>query len=247
MGRRGRADSGRRDGGATLRETNVDYDETIEAMRSRARPGAAEGMKRFGINPEKAIGVPLPELRKIAKRAGTDRALARKLWASGIHDARILASMVEDPERATEAQMDRWVKAFASWDVCDECCMNLFWKTEFAYPKAVEWSRREREFEKRAGFALMAVLAWKDKEAPDARLEAFLPIVEREATDERNFVRKAVNWALRQIGKRNLALNRKAVRTAKRIAKLDSKAARWIARDALRELEGEAVQARLRR
>lgn len=187
----------------------------------------------------------VPNLRKIAKEAGRDHALAGKLWSSGIHEARILASMVDEPERVTKKQVNAWIKDFDSWDVCDQCCMNLFDKLSFAFEKAVEFSKKKREFEKRAGFALMACLAWHDKEAGDEKFKAFFPHIIEGATDERNYVKKAVNWALRQIGKRNLHLNKAAVKTAKEIQEIDAKSAKWIASDAIRELESEAVQKRL--
>ncbi len=225
----------------------MDYDDIVKELERRARPEALEGMARYGISTENALGVRVPDLRKLATRIGTDHAIARKLWASGIHDARILATMVEDPARVTEAQMERWAKRVGSWDLCDQCCMNLFAKTAFAWDKAFEWSERDEEFVKRAAFALMAVLAVHDKDATNKQFATLFPVIEREATDERNYVRKAVNWALRGIGKRNRSLNRRAVAAAKRIAKIDSKAARWIAADALRELTGEGVQARLRK
>jgi len=205
------------------------------------------GMARFGINTENACGVSLTALRQLAKDIGRDHALALQLWRSGLHEARLLASIIDDPARVTERQMERWVKDFDSWDICDVCCSNLFDATPFAHRKAVEWAARDEEFVKRAGFAMMAALAVHDKAAPDAAFEKFLPIIRREATDARNFVRKAVNWALRQIGKRNLRLNRKGVAAAKMIRRIDSKAARWIAADALRELTSDAVQRRLRR
>lgn len=222
---------------------NVDI--ILERLRSLADPGAVAGMARYGINSQDTLGISVPHLRAIAKEAGRDQALAEQLWASGIHEARILASMVDDPKQVTEAQLERWVVDFDSWDVCDQCCSNLFDKTPFAYDKAVEWSERQEEFVKRAAFALMATLAVHDKKGDDDGFVRFLPIIRREATDERNYVRKAVNWALRQIGKRNLHLNGLAIETAETIREIDSKAARWIANDALRELTGEKVQARL--
>ena len=166
--------------------------------------------------------------------------------ASGIHEARILASMIVDPKMVTSEQMERWVRDFDSWDVCDQCCNNLFKKTGVAYGKAVEWSASDAEFVKRAGFVMMACLAVGDKKADDAQFVPFLRIIVRESGDSRNFVKKAVNWALRQIGKRNAGLNRKALEAAEAIRKMDSKSARWIASDAIRELESEAVQKRLR-
>ncbi|MBI3763615.1 MAG: DNA alkylation repair protein [Chloroflexi bacterium] len=221
--------------------------QVLERLKSLSNPDAVSGMARFGINPHNTYGVSVPDLRKIAKEAGRDHALAGQLWSSGIHEARILASMVDDPALVTEAQMERWVKDFDSWDTCDQCCMNLFDKTRFAYKKAMQWSRRPEEFVKRAGFALMASLAVHDKDASDEQMAKFLPVIEREAGDARNFVKKAVNWALRQIGKRNSNLNKAAIRTAKEIQKSDSKAANWIAADALRELTSEAARQRLRR
>ena len=202
-------------------------------------------MARFGINPENTYGVSIPNLRKIARETGEDHALAQQLWASGIHEARILASFIDKPETVTEAQMESWVKDFDSWDVCDQCCSNLFDKTKFAHRKAAEWSKREEEFVKRAGFTLMAALAVHDKKAADEDFLKFLPIIKRESTDGRNFVKKAVNWALRQIGKRNHNLNQMALKTAEEIQQVNSKSARWIAADAIRELTSEAVQKKL--
>jgi 3-methyladenine DNA glycosylase AlkD len=221
------------------------YEEVMDRLRALSNPEAVAGMARFGINPEKTYGVATPDLRRIAKEAGKDRPLAQQLWASGVHEARILAGMVDDPGTVTEEQMERWAKDFDSWDVCDQCCMNVFEKTSLAYRKAAEWSAREEEFVKRAGFVLMARLAVSDKKAEDQAFEDFLPLIVRESGDNRNFVRKAVNWALRQIGKRNIALNAKALETARAIQQTDSRSARWIASDAVRELTSEAVQKRL--
>jgi 3-methyladenine DNA glycosylase AlkD len=183
----------------------------------------------------------------MARKIGKNHKLAQQLWSTGILEARGIAALVDEPSRVTEKQMEQWVKDFDNWAVCDRCCMNLFDKTIFAWKKAVEWSRRKEEFEKRAAFSLMAVLAVHDKKAEDKRFLSLLPIIRREAVDDRNFVRKAVNWALRQIGKRNLALNKKAIQTAKEIQGLDSRSARWIAADALRELTSVAVHRRLTR
>lgn len=211
-----------------------------------ANPQNVAGMARYGINPENTLGVTIPTLRAIARRTGKDHRLAAHLWNSGIHEARILAGFIDDPEKVTPAQMDRWARDFDSWDVCDQICSNLFDKTAMAYTKATEWSTHQQEFVKRAGFTLMAALAVHDKQTGDQAFEDFLPLILREATDERNYVRKAVNWALRQIGKRNRRLNRQAIKTAKEIQKLDSKAARWIAADAIRELTGAAVLEKLK-
>ena len=204
-------------------------------------------MARFGINPERALGVRIPDIRQLAKELGTDHGLALALWRTEVHEARILASMVADPERVTERQMESWVRGIDSWDVCDQVCGNLFDRTPFARAKAVEWAGREQEFVKRAGFAIMAWRAVHDRVADDREFLELLPVIEREAGDPRNFVKKAVSWALRQIGKRSRPLNRAATAVAKRLAEGgESPAARWVGRDALRELTSDAVRARLR-
>jgi len=221
------------------------YREIIKQLKSLSNPEAVEGMARFGINPRNTFGVSIPNLRKIAKAAGKDHKLALQLWDSGIHEARILSGFIDDPALVTLEQMEEWASDFDSWDVCDQVCSNLFDKTSSAYQKAIEWAGREDEFVKRAGFVLMASLAVHDKAAGENEFEKFLSMIKREAFDERNFVKKAVNWALRQIGKRNAYLNKLAVKTAVEIQKLHSRSARWIAADAIRELESEAVQRRL--
>jgi 3-methyladenine DNA glycosylase AlkD len=219
--------------------------DVLEKLKSLSNPKAVEGMARYGIKPEKALGVSIPLLRKMAKAIGCDHELAQELWATEVHEARILASMIDDPRLVDESQMERWVADFDSWDLCDHCLMNLFEDTGLAWAKAIEWSRREEEFIKRAGFVMMARLAVSDKAAEDGRFEKFFPMIKRGATDNRNFVKKAVNWALRQIGKRNLRLNQKSIELANEIQKLDSKSAAWIASDALQELEDQRVQKRL--
>jgi len=225
----------------------MNLEEVTNRLKANSNPNAVEGLARFGINTNKTLGVSVPNIRKIAKEAGVDHGLAQELWASGIHESRLLASMVDDPKQVTATQMEKWVGDFDSWDVCDQCCSNLFDKTPHAYQKAQEWSTREEEYVKRASFALMAALAVHDKKAADSQFLGFLPMIERESTDERNFVKKAVNWALRQVGKRNLRLNKAALSAAKRVQKKDSKAARWIAADAIRELTSSAVQKKLRK
>ena len=204
-------------------------------------------MSRFGIDTTRAVGVTVTELRRFARDLGHDHELAAALWASGVHEARLLASLVDEPAMVSEAQMEAWVADLDSWDVCDGVCGNLFDRTPFALDKAVEWSTREPEFEKRAAFALMASAAVHRKDLPDAAFASLLPVIRAQAIDERNYVKKAVSWALRQIGKRSSGLNSQAVRTAERIERIDSPAARWVARDALRELRSDAVQARLRK
>jgi 3-methyladenine DNA glycosylase AlkD len=194
-----------------------------------------------------AHGISAPVLHALAKQIGKDHRLAQQLWTTGIHEARILAALIGESEKVTAAEMDRWARDFDSWDVVDTACCYLYAHAKPAWQKAVAWSGRREEFVKRASFSLIAYLSYKDKAAPDARFMRFLRVIEREARDERNFVRKAVNWALRNIGKRNVRLNREAIRAAERIHSQGSRAARWIAADALRELKSAAVHARLRR
>jgi 3-methyladenine DNA glycosylase AlkD len=209
-------------------------------------PSRVEGMARYGIRTDHAVGVRVTELRRFARGLRPDHELAAALWATGVHEARILASLVDDPALVTQAQMDAWVGGFDSWDVCDAVCGNLFDRTPFALDRANEWSRREPEFERRAGFALMAWAAVHRKELPDRAFATFLPRIREASTDDRTYVRKAVSWALRQIGKRSRELNSKAILAAEQIGRIDAGSSRWVARDALRELRGDALQARLR-
>ncbi|CAN5477631.1 DNA alkylation repair protein [soil metagenome] len=211
--------------------------EVIGYLKLKADPICLTGMKRFGIENVNALGISIPVLRKLAHRIKTDHPLAIALWKTGIHEARILASMIDEPALVTRAQIDDWVKDFNSWDLCDQVCGNLFDKTPFAIEKAIEFSSSEQEFIKRAGFVLMAGYAVHNKNAPDATFTALLPLTEREAWDERNFVKKSVNWALRQIGKRNSTLRGYAFDTATRILAQNTKPARWIALNALKELK----------
>jgi 3-methyladenine DNA glycosylase AlkD len=219
----------------------------LDKLQGKARPEQLTGMAKYGMTVEKRLGVSVPEMRKLAKELGRDHKLALDLWRTGIAEARIVAGMVADPAKLTEEQMEEWVKGINSWDVCDQVCMNLFEKSQLAPKKIIDWSEREEEFVKRAAFSLIACLAWHDKRASDEEFVELLPVITRAATDERNFVKKAVNWALRNIGKRNVRLNEAAITTAREIQRLDSKSARWIATDAIRELESYAVQTRLRR
>lgn len=223
----------------------TEVEAVIAQLESCADPAIVAGMKRYGITPGRALGISIYTLRDIAGRIGTNHPLALDLWDCVLHEARILASMVDDPALVTEAQMDHWVKDFDSWDICDQVTSNLFDKTPFAYAKAIEWARREEEFVKRAAFATMAALSVQHKAATNEQLEPFFEIIVSAACDDRNFVKKAVNWALRNLGKRNLELNHKAIETARRIRELDCRAARWIASDALRELESDKIQARV--
>jgi 3-methyladenine DNA glycosylase AlkD len=203
-------------------------------------------MAKYGMTVEQRLGVSVPDIRKLAKEIGRDHKLALALWRTGIAEARIMAAMVGDPDKLTEEQMEDWVKSINSWDICDEVCMNLFEKNQLAWRKIADWAEREEEFVKRTAFSLIACLAWHDKKTSDEKFVELLPIIVQGAADDRNFVKKAVNWALRNIGKRNLNLNSAAINAAKEIKRLDSKAARWIASDTLRELESEAIQSRLK-
>jgi 3-methyladenine DNA glycosylase AlkD len=221
--------------------------DVMAKLRSKARPDQLAGMSKYGMAVERRLGVSVPDMRKLAKEIGKNHELALELWKTGIAEARIVAAMVDDPGELTEGQMEDWVKGIDSWDVCDQVCMNLFEKNQLAWGKIVDWSEREEEFVKRTAFSLIACLAWHDKKTGDEKFIELLPIIIRGSTDERNFVRKAVNWALRTIGKKNLNLNKAAIDAARNIQRLDSKAARWVASDALRELQSEAVQARLKR
>jgi 3-methyladenine DNA glycosylase AlkD len=218
--------------------------EIIAALRARANPANLAGMARYGINTNGTLGVPVYELRALAKQIGRDHALAAQLWASGIHEARILATIVDDPSRVTRRQMDTWARDFDSWDICDQACQNLFRYTPHAWDMAVKWAQSRSEFVRRAGFAMMAGLAGKDKHATDDDFIALFPLLAAAAIDERNMVKKALNWALRAIGKRNSNLRKKAIAAAREIQAIDSKSARWIASDALRELSRSTGETR---
>jgi 3-methyladenine DNA glycosylase AlkD len=221
--------------------------DVLDKLQSKARPEQLRGMAKYGMTVEQRLGVSVPDMRKLAKEIGRDHKLALDLWRTGVAEARIVAGMVGDPAKLTEEQMEDWVKGINSWDVCDQVCMNLFEKNQLAWKKIIDWSERKEEFVKRTAFSLIACLAWHDKKASDEKFIELLPVIMRGATDERNFVKKAVNWALRNIGKRNIKLNEAAINTAKEIQRLDSKAAHWIAADAIRELESDAIQSKLRR
>lgn len=225
----------------------MNCEEILKLLASRPNPHAVEGMARFGIVAKKVYGGwSTPDLRKLARQVGRDHGLAQELWAAEFFEARILATLVADPAKLTERQMNRWAKDFDNWAICDSACINVFRYARVAHRKCVEWSARREEFAKRAAFALMAGLAVADKTASDEAFLRFLPLIKGAATDERNGVKKGVNWALRQIGKRNIPLNRAALAACREIRAIDSRAARWIAADARRELESAAVQRRLR-
>jgi len=178
----------------------------LERLKSKAKPDQLEGMARYGMAVERRLGVSVPDMRKMAKELGKDHRLALELWKTGIAEARMVAAMIDDPARVTEEQMEDWVKDINSWDVCDQVCMNLFEKVPLAWKKILDWSEREEEFTKRTAFSLIACLAWHDKKTEDEKFIELFPVIIRGATDERNFVKKAVNWALRNIGKRKTKL-----------------------------------------
>jgi len=213
----------------------TEIDSILSILRSMASEPNRLGMGRFGINVDRALGIKVTDLRKLARRIEKGHDLALQLWETGIHEARLLATMIDDPSAVIDTQMENWAADFNSWDVVDQACNNLFRRTPFAHTKAADWAARDEEFVKRAGFALMAVLAVHDREASDTVFEKYLALVEREAGDDRNYVKKAVNWALRQIGKRDPSMREKATIVAGRIREQDNKSARWIASDALRE------------
>lgn len=223
-----------------------DCNEIVSKIKSMYNPKNVEGMARYGISTRNTYGVSIPFLRNIAKEKDKNHELAVELWSTDIHDARILAGYMDDPCKVTGKQMDAWVSDFDSWDICDQVCCNLFDKTRFAYQKANKWVKRDEEFIKRAGFVVIAALAVHDKRANDDVFADFLQPIIDSSSDERNYVKKAVNWALRQIGKRSVILNKKAISAALEIEKQDSKAARWIAKDALRELRSDKVQKRIK-
>lgn len=218
----------------------------LRQLRTHADPAAVAGMARYGIRPARPLGVTVSTLRVMAKGIGTDHRLAVRLWKSGIHEARILATLVTDPDEMTEVQIEEWVRQIDSWDLCDQCCANAFAWSPLAERKCLEWSSQEGEYVKRAAFSLMARLAVGNKSAQEKMFIRFLRIISREASDDRNYVRKSVNWALRQIGKRSLSLHRHAVATAREISRINTPSARWIARDALRELTSVQILQRIK-
>ena len=210
----------------------------VALLKKNSNPKNIAGMARFGINPKNTLGISIPFLRALAKKIGKEHQLALQLWKTKIHEARLLAGFIDDPKLVTVKQMESWVNDFDSWDVCDQVCSNLFDKTPYAYQKARQWTKSNKEYVRRAGFVMMACLAVHDKKAPDKTFLQFFPLIEKYSIDERNFVKKAVNWALRQIGKRRHSKLRKpAILLAKRLADSKSPAARWAGKDALRELQ----------
>ena len=222
------------------------YNSIIAELRQHSNPENLAGMTRYGINTENTLGMSMPDLRALAKRTGSNHQLALQLWSSGIHEARILAGLIADPAQAEQKTIMQWAADLNSWDVCDQTCMNFLSKTANARNLAIEFADDDREFVKRAGFATMAVLAVHDKKAPDNHFENFLKIIECESCDGRNFVKKAVNWALRNIGKRSMTLHAKALQTADKLASSTEKSVRWIGKDAARELRNPKIIERIK-
>jgi 3-methyladenine DNA glycosylase AlkD len=225
----------------------VNASEVLAWLERRGTRRQVQALARYGIQARRAFGVSMATLQSLSRQVGKDHALAAALWRSGWYEARMLATLVEDPERVTRAQMDAWVKTFDNWAICDTACFCLFDRTPFAFEKARVWSASPREFEKRAGFALMACLAGHDRTAPDSKFLPMLPRIERGARDERNFVKKSVSWALRRIGERSPALHAAALASAKRLAQSEAAACRWVGKDALRALTSPQVRARVGR
>lgn len=223
----------------------MNTNQLLSTLQSLANPKAKDALSYFKITTKIAYGIPTPLLKKIAKDIGKNHELAQELWATEVFAARAIAALIEEPNKVTAQQMESWLQDFDSWAIVDACCCYLFRLHPNAYEKALEWTLREKEFEKRAGFSLMAYLAVHDKKESDGKFIQFIPAIIREANDERHFVKKAINWALRQIGKRNKKLNTHAIKIAKEMQKQNSRSAKWIAADALRELQSEAIQKRV--
>jgi 3-methyladenine DNA glycosylase AlkD len=219
----------------------------IKRLKKEGNPEVLEGRKHFGIEGSKGFGLTQPQIKAIAKEIGKNHQLALELWETGYHEARHIATLIADKKQITDQLMDKWMKDFDSWDIVDGCCSNYFRYSPNAYEKAIEWTKRKKEFEKRAGFSLMCYLACHDKKADDKQFEQFFPYIYKESDDERNFVKKAVNWAIRQIGKRNEKLCKKAITLAKEIKAKDDPASRWIASGALRELETYLTEGKIKK
>ena len=224
----------------------VNTEELLKTLQSLSTPKAKEALSHFKVTTKIAYGIPTPALKKLAKEIGKNHQFAQELWKTEVFEARAIAVLIEQPEKVTAKQMELWLKDFDSWAIVDTCCCYLFRLMPNAYEKAMEWTLREKEFEKRTGFSLMAYLAVHDKKESDEKFEQFLPLIIREAIDERNFVKKAINWALRQIGKRNKRMNTIAIKVANELLQTPSRSARWIATDALKELHSEAIQKRIK-
>jgi 3-methyladenine DNA glycosylase AlkD len=220
----------------------MNLQQVLERLQAFSNPEKIElKEKKFGITANNSLGIYHQDLKKLAKEIGRDDALALELYETGIYEARILCSKIYLPESITEEQMDRWAGSFENWEICDSFCMGFFAKSKYALAKAKAWSEDEREFVKRAGFVIMAAYGFVDKDSGNEVFEKFFVPIEREAKDSRLYVKKAVSWALRNIGKRNADLQKKAMEVADRILSMDSKSAKWIARNAIAELKKPGV------
>jgi 3-methyladenine DNA glycosylase AlkD len=227
---------------------NSQTNSILTVLYSKSNPENVEGMARYGIkSTRKVLGVPSKFLFSLAKKIGTNHGLALELWKTGVYEARLLAAFIADPKQMKKSTMNLWVKDFDNWAICDGVCMHCFRDTPYAQELALKWVKQRHEFVRRAGFTLIATLCVNDKKADDTVFLKYFPIIKKYATDERDYVKKAVNWALRQIGKRSLKLNPHAIKTAEEIHRINSSSAKWIASDALRELRSPAVQKRLKR
>jgi 3-methyladenine DNA glycosylase AlkD len=225
-------------------QTNI----ILSTLYFKANPKNVEGMARYGITSKnKVLGISMPFLQSLKKNSGKNHVLALDLWQSKVYEARLLAAFIADPSLLTKSVMNSWVREFDNWAICDGVCMHCFRNTLYAHDLIAKWTKQKSEFVRRAGFTMIATLSVADKKSENAVFLKYLPLIKKYSTDERNYVKKAVNWALRQIGKRNLKLNSAAIKTAKEIQKLNSSSAKWIAADALRELKSPAVQKRLTR
>ena len=220
--------------------------EILEKLKSKSRSDQLEGMARYGIKIDKRLGVSIPDIRKIAKDFGKNHETALDLWKTGYADAKITAALIDEPEKVTETQMEEWVIGIDSWDVCDQICMNLFDKTTYAWKKIIDWSERNEEFVKRTAFSLLACLACHHKYADDNKFIEYFPLIKKNASDDRNYVKKAVSWSLRHIGKRNLNLHKAALKLADEIKQIDSKSAKWIGSDVVRDLNSDSTLRRLK-
>jgi 3-methyladenine DNA glycosylase AlkD len=220
--------------------------EILEKLKSKSRKDQLKGMARYGININKRLGVSIPNIRKIAKEFGQNHEIALDLWETGYADARITAAIIDEPEKVTENQMDEWVKTIDSWDVCDQVCMNLFDKTPYSWKKIIDWSKSNEEFVKRTAFSLLACLAWHDKNADDSKFLKYFPLIKKNAIDERNYVKKAISWSIRHIGKRNLNLHKAALNLANELKKIENKTAQWIGSDVIRDLNSDSTKRKLK-
>ena len=220
--------------------------EILKKLKSLSRLDQLEGMARYGIVTNNRLGVSIPDIRKIAKDFGKNHETALNLWKTGYQDAKITAALIDEPDKVTEPQMDEWVKEIDSWDVCDQICMNLFDKTPYAWGKIIEWSKRDEEFVKRTAFSLLACLAWHDKNADDNKFIRYFPLIKKNSSDERNYVKKAVSWSLRHIGKRNINLHKAALKLAYELKQIDTKTTKWIGSDVIRDLNSDPTLRRLK-